>query len=123
MWWDRGRWWTVLVPPATAGVLMLLYFAVTDRWTNLENPVQSQVAIFSAIVGLLVGIAVQRITRWGLVAIPGALTVAVLAWSYFMPHDKPEDNELRQILAVLGFVMVIAVVVLNLPQMVRGRYR
>jgi hypothetical protein len=122
MWWDRERWWTLLVPPLTAGALMLLYFAVTDRWSNLENPIQSQLALFAGILGFLAGLAAQRITRWWLVAIPAALTAGVWLWAYFAPSETPEDEEFRQILAVLGLVLALTTVVINLPQIVRGRY-
>lgn len=123
MWWDRERWWTVLVPPVTAGVLMVLFFAVTDRWSKLENPIQSQVALFAGILGFLAGLAAQRITRWWLLAVPGAITAVVWLWAYFAPHNTPEDQEFRQILAVLGLVLAITTAILNLPQITRGRYR
>lgn len=121
MWWDRQRPWTALVPPVTAGVLMTLFFWLTDRWDRLENPVQSQIAILAALAGFLAGIAAQRITRWELVAIPSAITVGVLLWAYFQPHDTPEDADFRQILFVLTVVLAITTLALNIPQIVRGR--
>lgn len=123
MWWDRQRWWTVLVPPITAGVLMVLFFAVTDRWTHLENPVQSQVAVFAGVAGFLAGIAVQRVKDWRLLLIPAGLTAIVWVWAYFAPSDTPEDQEFREVMAVLGVVLLLTTVVVNLPQIARGRYR
>lgn len=121
MWWDRERPWTALVPPATAATLMLLYFWLFDRWDKLENPIQSQLAIFSAIAGFLAGIAAQRIRNWLLLAIPGAVTVAVFLWAYFAPHDTPSDNEFRQALIVLTVALLAATIAVNLPQIVGGR--
>lgn len=121
MWWDRRRPWTALVPPLTAGLLMLAFFWMFDRWDKLENPVQSQVAIFAALAGFLAGIAAQRVTQWYLLAIPGAIAVGVLLWAYFYPHATPADTEFRQILSVLAVVLLISAVVLNIPQIVRGR--
>jgi peptidoglycan/LPS O-acetylase OafA/YrhL len=123
MWWDRQRWWTVLVPPVTAGALMVLFFAVTDRWTNLENPVASQLAPLAGVFGFLAGMAAQRVRDWRLVAIPAGLTAAVWLWAYFAPNDTPEDEEFRQILGVLGFVLLLTTVAVNLPQISRGRHR
>lgn len=122
-WWDRERPWAVLVPPLTAGLLMLAFFAVTDRWHDLENPVQSQVAIVCAIIGVAAGIAMGRIRHWEWVAIPGAVTLAVALWAYFAPHSTPEDNDFRQILVVLTFVLAIATAAINIPQIVRGRFQ
>lgn len=121
MWWDRRRPWTALVPPLTAGVLMLAFFGMFDRWDKLENPVQGQIAVFAAIVGFLAGIIAQRVTQWYLLAIPGAIAVGVLLWAYFLPHDTPQDNEFRQILSVLAVVLLTAAIALNIPQIVRGR--
>ena len=121
MWWDRERWWVVLVPPLTAGLLMLLFFAVTDRWDNLENPVQSQIAVFAGVVGFLAGLGAQRIRNWYLAGIPAALTAVVLLWAWFAPRESPEDREFRQILVVLGALFLVTTIALNLPQIVRGR--
>jgi hypothetical protein len=123
MWWDRQRWWTVLVPPVTAGVLMVLFFAVTDRWTKLENPVASQLAPLAGVLGFLAGMAAQRVRDWRLVAIPAALTAGVWLWAYFAPNDSPEDQEFRQVMAVLGLVLLLGTVAVNLPQIARGRHR
>lgn len=121
MWWDIRRPWTVLVPPLTAGGAMLLFFAVFDRWDKLENPVQSQIAILSALGGFLAGIAAQRITNWWLAAVPFALAAGILIWAYYFPNDNPSDDEFRQILFLLGAVALLAAVALNIPQIVRGR--
>lgn len=123
MWWDRERWWTVLVPPVTAAALMVLFFAVTDRWTHLENPVASQLAPLAGVIGFLAGMAAQRVRDWRLVMIPAGMTAAAWLWAYFAPNDTPEDEEFRQILAVLGLVLLLTTVAINLPQIVRGRHR
>jgi hypothetical protein len=122
MWWDREQWWTVFVPPVTAGVVLLLYFAITDRWTNLENPVQSQFSILAAVLGFLAGLAAQRITNWWLAGISGGIVVALGLWAYFAPHDTPEDEEFRQILVVLTGLAAVVAIALNLPQVLRGRF-
>jgi hypothetical protein len=123
MWWDRERWWAVFVPPVTAGVLMVLFFAVTDRWHNLENPVASQVALFCGLLGVAAGIAAQRIREWVWLALPGIATVGVALWAYFQPHKTPNDEDFRQILAVLAFILALTTIAINLPQFLRGRYR
>ena len=122
-WWDRERPWTVLVPPVTAAAIMVLFFWLTDRWENLENPVQSQIAIFAAVGGFIAGIFAQRIRRWEWLVIPGAVTVGVMLWRYFQPHDTAEDREFRQILWVLALVLAITTLAINIPQVARGRYR
>ena len=109
-----------LVPALTAGALMLLFFWLTDRWTQLENPVASQVTILCGVIGFLVGIAVQRITRWELVAIPGALTIGVMLWAVFAPHDSQEDREFREILWVFAGLLLVTTVAINIPQIARG---
>src|SRR5690242_5994981 len=122
MWWDRERPWVAVVPPLTAGLFTLAYFWLFDRWDNLENPIQSQVAIVSAIIGFLTGIAATRIRRWELVAIPGVITVAIAIWAIFAPHDTPEDKDFQQILWMLVGLGAIVTAALNLPQIFRGRY-
>ena len=123
MWWDRERPWTVLVPPVMAAGIMVLFFWLTDRWENLENPVQSQIAIFAAVGGFIAGIFAQRIRRWEWLLIPGAITAGVMLWAYFQPHDTAEDREFRQILWVLALVLAVTTLAINIPQVMRGRYR
>jgi membrane associated rhomboid family serine protease len=122
-WWDRERPWTILVPPLTGGALMLGFFWLTNRWSDLENPVQGQVALVCGIAGFLAGIALQRITNWVLAGLSGAVALALIVWAYLQPHDTPEDEEFRQILAVLAVVAVVTATALNLPQILRGRRR
>jgi hypothetical protein len=80
------------------------------------------VAIVSAIIGFLVGIAAMRIRRWELVAIPGVITAAIAIWAIFAPHDTPEDKDFQQILWMLVGLGAIITAALNLPQILRGRY-
>jgi hypothetical protein len=122
MWWDRERPWVVLVPPVTAGVFMVLFFVLFDWYDNLHNPIAGQIAVAAGVVGFFVGIAAQRVTRWELVWIPGALTLAVALWAYFAPAETPEDRDFRQILWLLAAVLALTTVAVNLPQLVRGRY-
>lgn len=122
MWWDRERPWTVVVPPLVAGGLVFLFFWLTDRWAELENPVASQVTLVAGLLGFLAGVAAQRITRWELVAVPAALAAGVVLWAYYAPGDTPADRDFRQILWVLAAILIISTVVLNVPQIVRGRH-
>ncbi len=121
MWWDRRRPWMVVVPGLTAGLLMVLFFWLTNRWDNLENPVQSQVTLICGIIGFSAALAIQRITRWELVLIPGAVAIGVLMWAILAPNDSQEDREFRQILTVLAVVLLAATLVMNIPQIARGR--
>lgn len=124
MWWDRGRWWTILIPPATAAGLMLLYFAAFDRWSTekLENPIASQLAPVCGIIGFAVGVAATRIRNWVMVAIPGAIAVGVGLWAAFTPRDNANDREFRQILILLTALLLVGTLILNLGQITRGRY-
>src|SRR5688572_26518674 len=47
--------WRATFPPVVAGATMIGFFALTDRWHELANPVQSQVALFAGVLGGLVG--------------------------------------------------------------------
>lgn len=121
MWWDRERPWVVLVPALTAGLLMTLFFIAFDRFSDLENPIASQLGPVCGIAGFLAGLAVQRITRWELVIIPFGIATGVLLWAFFAPHGSPEDREFRTVLFVLGAFLILVATVLNLPQIFRGR--
>ncbi len=122
MWWDRERPWVVLVPPVTAGLFMVLFFVLFDWYDNLHNPIPGQLAVAAGVVGFLAGVAVQRVTRWALVWIPGALTLAVAVWAYVAPADTPEDRDFRQILWLLAAVLALTTVAINVPQIARGRH-
>lgn len=124
MWWDRGRWWTILIPPITAAGLMLLYFAAFDRWSTheLENPIASQLAPLCGVIGFAAGFAATRIRRWEMVLVPLALAVAVGIWAAFTPRDNANDREFRQILILLTALLIVGTVVLNFGQITRGRH-
>ncbi|MFN8559661.1 MAG: hypothetical protein U0531_20735 [Dehalococcoidia bacterium] len=121
MWWDRRRPWAIFIPPLVAASLVLLFFWLTNRWANLENPIASQIAIFSALAGLGAGIAATRITNWTLLGIPCVLTVGVLLWASFAPRGTTEQIEFRQAMFVLTLLLAVTTVALNLPQVIRGR--
>lgn len=123
MWWDRERPWSVLVAPLVAGAVMLAYFFLFDRWEHLENPIASQLAIAAALIGFGAAVAAQRITRWELVVIPVVLVAIAAIWAYTAPTDTAEDRNFRDTLWVLTGVLLVATLVLNLPQIVRGRYQ
>jgi hypothetical protein len=122
VWWGGERPWVAVLPPLTAGLFTVGYFWLFDRWDNLENPIQSQVAIVSAIIGFLVGIAAMRIRRWELVAIPGVITAAIAIWAIVAPHNTPEDKDFQQVLWMLTGLGAIVTAALNLPQILQGRY-
>ena len=123
MWWDRQRPWVVLLAPATAALVMIGYFALFDRWTHLENPIQSQLAPAAGIIGALTAIGVQRIRNWWLVLLPGLAAVLVLAFALLIPTESAENRELRNIMWVLFCLMVVSIGAVNLPQIVRGRHK
>lgn len=112
--------WRATLPPAVAGAVMIAFFWLTDRWDNLANPVQSQVALFAGVLGALIGILADRITRWELVIIPAALIVALLAWGDRLPFDS-ETTSTGEIVALLVIVVLIIGVAVNIPQVIRGR--
>jgi hypothetical protein len=122
MWWDRQRPWIIFVPPVTAAAFMVGFFWLFDRWDNLENPVASQLAPLAGVIGFVTAIALSRIRQWELIAIPGAIAAGLALWAIFAPHETPEDKDFQQILWILTALALTSTLVLNLPQIVRGRY-
>jgi hypothetical protein len=116
---DRAAW-RATVPPVLAGVTMLAFFALTDRWDNLANPVQSQVALFAGILGAVIGIVIDRITRWDLLIVPIALIVALIAWGDRLPLES-ETTSKGEMVTLLVIVVLIVGIVINVPQIARGR--
>jgi len=116
---DRAAW-RATIPPVVAGVTMVGFFALTDRWSNLSNPVQSQIALFAGVLGALVGMLADRITRWDLIVIPAALLVALLVWGQDLPIDS-ESMSRGEIVAFLVIAILIVGIAINLPQIIRGR--
>jgi hypothetical protein len=112
--------WRATFPPVVAGVTMIGFFALTDRWHNLANPVQSQVALFAGILGALVGMLADRITRWDLIIVPVGLIVALLLWGDQLPFDSPSTST-GEIVALLIIAILIIGIAVNIPQVVRGR--
>jgi hypothetical protein len=116
---DRMAWRATL-PPVVAGAVMIAFFWLTDRWDNLANPVQSQVALFAGVLGALIGILADRITRWELVIIPVALIVALIAWGDRLPVES-ETTSTGEVVALLVIVVLIIGIAVNIPQVIRGR--
>jgi hypothetical protein len=116
---DRAGWRAAL-PPVIAGAVMIAFFGLTDRWGNLANPVQSQVALVAGILGALVGILADRITRWDLILIPSGLIIALILWGDQLPLDS-ETTSTGEIVAMLVFAIFIIGIAINVPQIVRGR--
>lgn len=114
--------WQATIPPLIAGGLMLGYFALTDRWAKLDNPVASQLALFAGIAGALIGALSDRITRWGRAILPVALLVGLLAWGDRLPLES-ETTSRGEMVTLLVIVILIAGVAINLPQIARGRRR
>jgi hypothetical protein len=101
---------------------MVAFFWLTDRWDNLSNPVQSQLALFAGIAGALVGVLADRITRWELILIPTALLVALVLWGDRLPIDS-ESMSRGEIVVFLVIAVLIVGVAINIPQVARGRRR
>jgi hypothetical protein len=112
--------WRATFPPVVAGATMIGFFALTDRWHELANPVQSQVALFAGVLGGLVGMLADRITRWDLIVVPVGLIVALLLWGDQLPFDSPTTTT-GEIVALLIIAILIIGIAVNIPQVVRGR--
>jgi hypothetical protein len=112
--------WKALLPSVVAGGLTVLYFAATGRWNQLDNPIASQVAIFAAVFGVIVGILMDRITRWGLVLVPLVLLAALWIFGPRLPIDG-ETASRGEMVALLSIVLILILIVVNVPQIVRGR--
>ncbi len=50
----------LIVPPAAAVVLTLLYFAIFNRWEKTGDPLNSVVAPILGLVGFLIGVGLDR---------------------------------------------------------------
>jgi len=112
--------WRATLPPVIGGGVMLAFFGLTDRWDNLANPVQSQVALFAGIFGALVGMLTDRITRWDLIIIPVALIVALIAWGDRLPLDSASMSQGEMVTLLVIAILLIGIAI-NVPQIVRGR--
>lgn len=112
--------WRATVPPMIAGGVMIGFFALTDRWDNLANPVQSQIALFAGVLGAAIGMLADRITRWDLVIVPAALIVALIAWGDRLPFDSSSTST-GEIVALLVIAVLIIGIAVNIPQIARGR--
>jgi hypothetical protein len=112
--------WRAVLPPVIAGVVMVGFFWLTDRWDNLANPVQSQVALFAGVLGALIGMLADRITRWELIIIPAALIVGLIAWGDRLPLES-ESTTKGQMIALLVIAVLIIGIAINLPQILRGK--
>lgn len=44
-----------LIPPAAAVILSLLFFAIFDRWTQIDDPINSIVAMIMGLLGFAIG--------------------------------------------------------------------
>ena len=118
---ERAAWQATL-PPVIGGGLMLAFFGLTDRWERLQNPVASQIALAAGIIGALIGILADRITRWELVLIPIALLVALIGWGDRLPLESKTTSR-GEMVALLAIAILLVGIVINIPQIVRGRRR
>ena len=116
---DRAAW-RAMAPPVIGGGLMVAFFALTDRWERLDNPVASQIAVLAGIIGALIGILADRITRWELVLIPVALLVALVGWGDRLPIDS-ETTSRGEMVALLAIAILLVGIAINIPQIARGR--
>jgi hypothetical protein len=116
---DRAAW-RATIAPVTAALVMLAFFWLTERWDNLSNPVQSQVALVAGVLGGALAILADRISRWDYVIVPVGLIVALLLWGDRLPLESESTPE-GQIVALLIIAVLIIGVAINLPQLVRGR--
>ena len=118
---DRAAW-RAMIPPVAGGGLMVAFFALTDRWDELDNPVASQVAVLCGIIGLLAGIVADRVTRWDLLLIPVALLIALIVWGDRLPLES-ETTSKGEMIALLSIVIILTGIAINIPQIARGRRR
>jgi hypothetical protein len=112
--------WRATLPPMVAGGMMVGFFWLTDRWDNLSNPVQSQIALLAGVVGALIGALADRITRWELIIIPAALLIALVLWGDRLPIDS-EAMSSGEVVTFLVIAVLIIGVAINIPQVSRGR--
>lgn len=112
--------WQAAIPPVVAGGMMLGYFTLTNRWTELGNPVASQLAVIAGVIGAFIGILADRITRWFRFIVPVALLVSLIAWGDRLPIES-ETTSRGEMVTLLSIVILIAAIAINLPQILRGR--
>jgi hypothetical protein len=118
---DRATW-KALIPPVAGGAIILTFFALTNRWTRLDNPVASQVALVAGILGAVVGMLVDRVSRWDLVLIPLVLLALLLAFGDRLPIDSATTSR-GEVVTLLVIVVLLVGIAINIPQFVRGRRR
>jgi hypothetical protein len=116
---DRSAWRAMLAGVA-AGGLMVLFFWLTSRWTNLGNPVQSQIALVFGLLGAAIAILAERVTRWDLVVVPVLVLLGLLAFGNQIPFESQSMSR-GVFIAFLCVLVLIALIVLNAPQIARGR--
>jgi hypothetical protein len=116
---DRAAWRATIAPVAAVSI-MLAFFWLTDRWDNLSNPVQSQIALIAGVIGGLLALLTERISRWDYVIVPVGLIVALLLWGDRLPLDS-ESTTSGQMVALLVIAILIIGIAINLPQILRGR--
>ncbi|HEY8491951.1 MAG TPA: hypothetical protein VIO14_13270 [Dehalococcoidia bacterium] len=60
----QRRWTIALITGTAFSVLVVLaYFLITDRWTQLDNPIASIVAIVAGVLGIGVAYGTERLLR------------------------------------------------------------
>jgi hypothetical protein len=57
---DKSDLPRLIVPPAAAVLLTLLYFAIFDRWEKTGDPLNSIVTTILGVVGFLIGVGLDR---------------------------------------------------------------
>jgi len=116
---DRTAW-KACVPPVVAVAGTVGFFILTDRWNDLGNPVAAQVAMAFAVIGVVIGILLDRITRWDFVLLPTALLIALLLWGEDLPLESDTMSK-GQMVTLLVIVVIFGGIIMNLPQIIRGR--
>jgi hypothetical protein len=116
----------MLIPPVAAGVLILAFLSLTGRWNNLDNPVVSQVALVAGILGAVLGMLVDRVSRWALVLVPLVLLILLLGFGDRLWPISQIDSETTsrgEIVTLLVIVVLLVGIIINIPQFARGRRR
>lgn len=52
---DRDDLLRTLIPPAASVVLIVLFFAIFDRWTQIDDPINSIAALIMGALGFALG--------------------------------------------------------------------
>ncbi len=58
---DRDELLHIVIPPAVALALMLIYFAASGRWNDVHDPINSIVAMVIGAIGFAAGAAADRV--------------------------------------------------------------